>query len=279
MDDNKMNKETENQLHVQLNGAPDVVIGCITNLTRNYISGNYYKILKASGKPDFENDSNYPASYSVKLVRDNVDINIGKIILLKLPRERTLFQFEKPNTPDSPLGHFLDSVLTEFKHLGFIDEEKGNTLEKREQKVLIKKSTELFDSMQFHPKVVKSSKALFSNGHYAQAIFEAFKAVENFVQEKSGSKLYGKQLMAIVFNEEKPIIQVPEGGYFDKDVQEGFKFLFMGASQGIRNPKAHKDIVQNDPYITLEYLGFASFLLKRIDYWEAGKTPNAHQTL
>ena len=76
--------------------------------------------------------------------------------------------------------------------------------------------------------------------------------------------------MATVFDEKNPIIKVPEAGYFDKDVQEGFKFLFMGATQGIRNPKAHKEIIQNDPFITLEYLGFASFLLKRIDYWEAG---------
>lgn len=130
----------------------------------------------------------------------------------------------------------------------------------------------LFNTMQFHPIVVKASRSLFESGHYAEAIFGAFKAVENFVKEKSGSNLYGKQLMAKVFNEDNPIIQVPEAGYFDKDVQEGFRFLFMGASQGIRNPKAHKEIVQNDPYITLEYLGFASFLLKRISYWEAGTT-------
>ncbi len=127
----------------------------------------------------------------------------------------------------------------------------------------------LFDKMQFHPKIVNASRALFEDAHYAQAIFEAFKAVENFVREKSGLSSYGKNLMATAFNEENPIIKVPEAGYFDKDVQEGFKFLFMGATQGIRNPKAHKEIVQNDPFITLEYLGFASFLLKRIGYWEA----------
>jgi uncharacterized protein (TIGR02391 family) len=130
---------------------------------------------------------------------------------------------------------------------------------------------ELFNVMHFHTLIIKVTKPLYANGHYAQAIFEAFKAVENFVKKKSGSNLYGKQLMATVFNEEKPIIQVPEAGFFDKDVQEGFKFLFMGASQGIRNPKAHNEVIQNDPYITLEYLGFASFLLKRIDYWETGK--------
>jgi uncharacterized protein (TIGR02391 family) len=123
-----------------------------------------------------------------------------------------------------------------------------------------------------HPKVVEASQTLFESEHYAQAIFEAYKAVENFVKEKSGSTLYGKNLMAVAFNEENPIINVPEDGHFDKDVQEGFKLLFMGATQGIRNPKAHQQIIQNDPYITLEYLGFASLLLKRISYWEVGTT-------
>ena len=74
--------------------------------------------------------------------------------------------------------------------------------------------------------------------------------------------------MESVFNEENPVIKVPEAGYYDKSIQKGFKNLFIGAMQAIRNPKAHKRIVQNDPFITLEYLGFASFLLKRIDYWK-----------
>ena len=126
----------------------------------------------------------------------------------------------------------------------------------------------LFNKMQFHPKIIQASKSLFENGHYAQAIFEAFKAIENFVQDKSDLDLYGTNLMETVFNEENPIIKVPEAGYYYKDVQRGFKHLFTGAAQAIRNPKAHKEIIQKDPYITLEYLGFASFLLKRIDYWE-----------
>jgi uncharacterized protein (TIGR02391 family) len=128
----------------------------------------------------------------------------------------------------------------------------------------------LFNEMQFHPRIITASKSLFESGHYAQAIFEAFKAVENFVKDKSGLALYGTNLMERVFNEENPIIKVPEAGHYYKDVQKGFKHLFIGASQGIRNPKAHKEIIQKDPYITLQYLGFFSFLLKRIDYWETG---------
>ncbi len=35
----------------------------------------------------------------------------------------------------------------------------------------------LFNKMQLHPKIIKSSEALFKDGHYASAILEAFKAV------------------------------------------------------------------------------------------------------
>jgi len=160
----------------------------------------------------------------------------------------------------------LKSIIQKYEILGI--EEKP--AEKKGAKDTVALPIQLFDAMQFHPRVVKASKSLFADGYYAQAIFEAFKAVENFVKEKSGSTLYGKQLMATVFNEDKPIIQVPEAGHFDKDVQEGFKFLFMGGTLGIRNPKAHQEVIQKDPFITLEYLGFASFLIKRIDYWEVG---------
>jgi len=165
----------------------------------------------------------------------------------------------------------LKSIILKHEILGTIEKSaKGTDLGNA-----VNIPIQLFDAMQLHPRVVKASKSLFANGHYAQATFEAFKAVENFVREKSGSTLYGKQLMTTAFNEDKPIIQVPEAGHFDKDVQEGFKFLFMGGTLGIRNPKAHQEVIQKDPFITLEYLGFASFLIKRI---EEGKVVRTSQS-
>jgi uncharacterized protein (TIGR02391 family) len=124
----------------------------------------------------------------------------------------------------------------------------------------------LFDRMQFHQRIITASKSLFESGHYSQAIFEAFKAVNNFVKEKTGLPLDGKTLMAKVFDENATIIKLNEMlTESDKDEQEGFKFLFMGAMVGIRNPKAHDNVVQTDPYRTLEYLSFASLLMKRIE--------------
>lgn len=134
---------------------------------------------------------------------------------------------------------------------------------------------QLFDAMQFHPKVVKASKLLFETGNYASAILEAFKAVNIFVKEKSGlskNALRGikdRQLMAKVFDEKVPLIKLNELiTDTDFNEQEGFKLLFMGATEGIRNPKAHDLIEMKDPYRTLEYLGFASLLMHKISFWK-----------
>jgi len=125
----------------------------------------------------------------------------------------------------------------------------------------------LFDGMHFHHRVIVTSESLFKDGHYAQAIFEAFKAVNNFVKQETGlSNSDGKELMARVFKEDDPIIELNElKTRSEQDEQEGFKFLFMGAMVGIRNPKAHDNVVQAAPHRTLEYLGFASLLMERIE--------------
>ena len=125
----------------------------------------------------------------------------------------------------------------------------------------------LFDSLKLHPRIVEVARPLFADGHYAQAIFEAFKAVNNMVKDKSGLvSLDGKQLMAAAFAESQPVLKVSElRDRSERDEQEGFKFLFMGSTLGIRNPKAHTTTVQTDPLRTLEYLALASLLAKRVD--------------
>ena len=125
----------------------------------------------------------------------------------------------------------------------------------------------LFDLLKFHPHIKTASERLFKDSHYAQAILETFKTVNNFVKEKSGRQEWnGKNLMAKVFRKGNPIIRLNKlETISDKDEQEGFMFLFMSAMVGIRNPKAHDNIIQTDPYKTLEYLSFASLLAKKVD--------------
>jgi uncharacterized protein (TIGR02391 family) len=117
-----------------------------------------------------------------------------------------------------------------------------------------------------HPEIVEAAGDLFTDGHYASAILEAFKQVELRVRSQSGVAGIGKDLMARAFSGDPAPIDVRvEAGQSGESEQEGFKFLFMGAVMGVRNPKAHEAVAQLDPQRTLEYLGFASILLRRLD--------------
>ncbi len=118
----------------------------------------------------------------------------------------------------------------------------------------------------FHPEITKACGDLFADGYYADAILNAFKALEVRVRSLSALDLTGQDLMAKAFNEAAPLIKITrEPGQTGDSEQRGFKFLFMGAITGIRNPKAHQFIGQNDPQRTLEYLAFASLLMRRLD--------------
>lgn len=126
---------------------------------------------------------------------------------------------------------------------------------------------ELFKKLKLHPKIREVSESLFVNGHYSQVILEAYKALNNAVKEKSEMKNEdGQSLMAHVFDESRPILALnPLKSQSDRDEQIGFKFLFMGAMTGIRNPKAHENVNQIDPYKTLYYLALANLLMLRVD--------------
>lgn len=125
---------------------------------------------------------------------------------------------------------------------------------------------EIYRSLGIHPVIKGASESLFESGHCAPAIFEAYKALCNYVKKRSGIERDGQALMAEVFDERNPILQLNAlRSKSDKDEQAGFKFLFMGAMVGIRNLHAHEDVVQKDPYLTLEYLAFASILAKRVE--------------
>ncbi|MGD0496498.1 MAG: TIGR02391 family protein [Candidatus Bathyarchaeia archaeon] len=135
----------------------------------------------------------------------------------------------------------------------------------------------LFNSLKFHITVRKHSEKLFKDGHYPQAIFESCKAL--FGQVRNKSKLTTTKdadLMDQAFGVEysrnplrvtkKPVLCLNNlSNLSEMNEQKGFAHLFMGILVGIRNPEAHMNIVQKDPYKTLEYLSLISLLAKRTD--------------
>jgi uncharacterized protein (TIGR02391 family) len=120
-----------------------------------------------------------------------------------------------------------------------------------------------------HPRIQQASAQLYLDGHQGSAILEAFKAVNSRVKELAGPASQGKDgrtLMGSVFNVNSPVLRLNPGRTTsDRDEQEGFGLIFMGAMQGIRNPKAPDLMTPIDPDRAFEYLAFASLLMRRLD--------------
>lgn len=121
--------------------------------------------------------------------------------------------------------------------------------------------------LKLHSKIESVSTELFQNKHYSQAIFEAVKILEKEIKTKSGVRdKSGVSLVNHVFSKESPIIRIVEGDEsWQIDEREGFRFLFMGAFLGIKNPKSHDTPELDDPFKAVEYLSFISLLMKRLD--------------
>jgi len=140
------------------------------------------------------------------------------------------------------LNNCKDFLRREKK--GWIQRTRYNGVEQNKRK-----SVDYFAILNIHPRIQKASKKLFLDGHYSQAILEAFKAVNNLVKEKSGQiDLDGSNLMSKVFSANKPILAINNNlTKSDKDEQLGFMYLFEGAMLGIRNQKAHDKTVKKAP--------------------------------
>jgi uncharacterized protein (TIGR02391 family) len=117
-----------------------------------------------------------------------------------------------------------------------------------------------------HPEVVAAASDLFVDGHYSQAVFEALKALEGRVRRQSGLSISGRDLMAKALAGDPPLVDLAvETGQSGLDEREGLRLVFMGVIQGVRNPKGHELVEQDDPQRALEYLGMVSLLFRRLD--------------
>jgi uncharacterized protein (TIGR02391 family) len=117
-----------------------------------------------------------------------------------------------------------------------------------------------------HADVREVADRYLESGHPEVAIFEAFKAINNRVKVMTGLDLDGSKLMGEAFaDSDPPIVLGDLSTETGKSIQAGFRFLFMGAVRGIRNPDAHELFKALDAEEALETLAFASMLMRRLD--------------
>jgi len=124
-----------------------------------------------------------------------------------------------------------------------------------------------FETRNIHPDLPKRVRRLFDDGHWEQAVFEAFKFIEAEVKRISGLRgKTGYPLMMDAFNESQPKVAINSLGTDSEiDEQRGFRYIFAGAAAGIRNPRGHEVDIGDSLDEALDYLALASILLRRLD--------------
>ena len=120
-----------------------------------------------------------------------------------------------------------------------------------------------------HDDVRRVSKKKFADGHYSDAVESAFKEVNSrvkkIVKEKTNDEYDGTDLMNRAFSPGNPIIILDDIlTVSGKDVQKGYLQMFSGSILGIRNPKAHANLITSREN-AIHFLFLASLLMKKID--------------
>jgi uncharacterized protein (TIGR02391 family) len=123
----------------------------------------------------------------------------------------------------------------------------------------------IFSQIVTEPEIVNVSRDLFESGFYNQAVAEAFKALDKYIQEKVGvHDSSGTKLMNDVFSPNKPMLEWSDRKTISEiDEQKGYHFLFSGAFTGIRNPTTHEIEWISDHQEALDSILVAQHLLRR----------------
>jgi uncharacterized protein (TIGR02391 family) len=112
-----------------------------------------------------------------------------------------------------------------------------------------------YEGLDLHPEIARAANDLYGNGHYANAIEDAVKALNAFVRLRSGEEQRdGTELMEFVFSPKNPILAFNDlKDESDRNEQKGFMMMLSGAVAGLRNPRAHR-LFRDDPERALEFI-------------------------
>jgi uncharacterized protein (TIGR02391 family) len=116
-----------------------------------------------------------------------------------------------------------------------------------------------YKGLDLHPEIARAASRLYHDGHYANAVEAAVKALNGLVRLRSGLEIDGTSLMEKTFSPGSPILKFNDlSGQSDRDEQKGFMMMFSGAVSGLRNPRAH-GFIRDKPERALEFIPSSAF--------------------
>lgn len=123
----------------------------------------------------------------------------------------------------------------------------------------------LFSEIVTEPEIVEVSRDLFASGFYNQAVTEAFKALDLYIQDKVGrSDLSGTELMQLTFSTSKPLLTwTKRKTLSEQNEQKGYQFIYSGSFIGIRSPCTHAKEWIADHSEALDVILLAQHLLRK----------------
>ena len=215
------------------------------SITINDVNRDANSVFRFS-KEDFSNES--ITSSRAKLIHEWI-LTLAKQKMNNGERNQQLIKFLKLITPEDKTRQ-VDEIL----------KEAGVELNLNE-------SVSEFYSRNFHELIYKHCLSLYKQGNYFHAVFEAAKAYNHIVKERTKSEKEGYKLMMDVWSVNGVLKVTPCETETDKNVQEGLKFLSAGLMQAIRNPTAHEPALHwpISKEECLDLLSFISYLLHQLD--------------
>lgn len=126
-----------------------------------------------------------------------------------------------------------------------------------------------YDTIVTNQELRNKTRLLYMDGHFTRAVEEAYKLIDNLVNDKAAAYCKtksGTALMQQAMSPKDGVLRFGQGSAeSQRDEQAGYMQIFAGCMMGIRNPRAHDSDYVDDEHTALCLLAFANHLIVKLE--------------